>query len=95
MNLGQSDELPSRRGKLEGDELLESLQVLGVQFNVVVAGSLHPKGLDCTGAALVHGQAMGEVNHLILCTVDYQHWRCHLGHLVNTVKGKDREEDEG
>lgn len=84
MNPGLSAELPSGSGKLEGDELLESLQVLGVEFNVIVAGSLHPQGLHGARAALVHGQAVGEVDHLVLGTVDHQHWGCHLGHLVNT-----------
>ncbi len=93
MNPGLSAELPSGGGKLEGDELLESFQVLGIQFNVVVTGSLHPQGLDGTGAALVHGQAVGEVNHLILRTMDHQHWGRHLGHLVNTMEGKERERD--
>lgn len=80
----------SRGRKLEGDELLESLQVLSVQFDVIVAGSLHPQGLDGAGAALVHGQAMGEVDHLILSAVNYQHWGRHLGHLVNAGGEKDR-----
>lgn len=71
MNPGLSAELPSGGGKLEGDELLESVQVLSVQFNVVVAGSLHPQGLDSAGAALVHCQTVGEVDHLVLRTVDH------------------------
>lgn len=78
----------SRGGKLKGDELFEPLQVLRIQFNVIVASSLHPKRLDCTGTALIHGQAVGEVDDLIFCTVDYEHWGRHLGHFVNTVKGK-------
>lgn len=84
--------LPSRGGKLEGDELLESLQVLSVQFDVIVAGPLHPQGLDSTGAALVHGQTMGEVDHLVLGTVDHQHRGRHFGHLVNT--GEDKQKGE-
>lgn len=74
---------PSRGRQLEGDELLESLQVLSVQFDVVVAGSLHPQGLDGAGATLVHGQAVGEVDDLVLSAVNHQHWWRHLGHLVN------------
>lgn len=85
---GLSAQLPSRGGKLKGDKLLESLQVLGVKFDVVVTGSLHPQGLDSTWAALVHGQAMGEVNNFVLRTMDHQHWGGHLGYLVNTEGGK-------
>lgn len=95
MNPGLGAELPSGGGKLEGDKLLESLQVLCVQFNVVVAGSLDPQGLYSTGTALVHGQAMGEVDHLVLRTMDHQHWGRHLGHLVNTMEGKETKEIKG
>lgn len=79
-------------GKLEGDELLESLQVLSIQFDVIVAGSLHPQGFHGAGAALIHGQAVREVDDLILCTVDHQHWGSHLGHLINTVNGQEDRE---
>lgn len=82
--------LPSRGRKLEGDELLESLQVLSVQLDVIVAGPLHPQGLDGAGAALVHGQAMGEVDDLVLSAVNHQHWGRHLRHLVNAGGEKDR-----
>ena len=88
-------ELPSGSGKLKGDELLESLQVLGIQFDVVVASSLHPQGFDSTGAALVHGQTMREVDDLILRTVDHQHWGCHLGHFVNTAEREQTETYQG
>lgn len=90
-----SAELPSGGGKLKGDELLESLQVLGVQFNVVVAGSFHPQGLDGTGAALVHGQAVGEVDHLVFRAVDHKHRGRHFGHLVNTMEREETEKDYG
>lgn len=70
-------------GQLNGDELLESLQVLGVELDVVVPGALHPQGLHSTRAALVHSQAVREVDHLILRAVDHQHRRRHLGHLVD------------
>ena len=93
MNPGLMVELHSGGGKLKGDELLESLQALGVQFNIIVAGSLHPQGLDSTGAALVHGKTMRKINDLILCTMDHQHWGCHLGHLVNTVEEKETKRD--
>lgn len=53
-----------------------------------MAGPLHPQGLDSPGAALVHGQTMGEVDHLVLSTVDHQHWGRHFGHLVNTGEEK-------
>ncbi|TNN75631.1 hypothetical protein EYF80_014181 [Liparis tanakae] len=91
MNPGPSAALSSGCGKLKGDELFESLQVLGVQFNVVVTGALHPQRLDGAGAALVHGQAVGEVDDLVFRTVDHQHWGRHLGHLVNAVKQKETE----
>lgn len=83
---------PSRGGKLEGDELLESLQVLGVQFDVIVAGPLHPEGLHGAGAALVHGQAVGEVDDLVLGAVNHQHWGSHLRHLVNAGGGGERQD---
>lgn len=57
-------------------------------------GPLHPQGLHGPGAALVHGQAMGEVDDLILCPVDDQHGRSDFGYLVNAAErggvGRDR-----
>lgn len=84
-----SDQRPSRSGKLKGDELLQSLQVLSVQLDVVVARSLHPQGLHRTRATLIHSQAVGEVDHLVLCAMDHQDWRRHLGNLVNAEEGKE------
>ena len=81
-------------GQLKGDELLEPLQVLGVELNVVVAGPFHPQGLHSSRAALVDGQAVREVDHLILCAVNDQHGGRHLRHLINAAEqGGERERE--
>lgn len=59
--------------ELVADELLESLEVLAVELDVIVPGALHPQRLHGPLAALVQGQAMGEVDHLILRAVDHQY----------------------
>lgn len=43
----------------------------------------HPEGLYCSWTSLIHGQAMGEIDHLIFGTVDDQHRRGHFRDLVN------------
>lgn len=51
-------------------------------------GPLHPEGLHGAGAALVHGQAVGEVDDLVLRPVNDQHGGGDFRDLVNAV---DRE----
>lgn len=55
-------------------------------------GPFHPEGLHSSGTALVHCQAVGEVDDLILGAVDDQHGGGDLGYLVNAAerKGRDR-----
>lgn len=51
-----------------------------------MSGPFHPEGLHGSGTALVHGQAVGEVDDLVLCTVDDQHRRGDFRDLVNAAK---------
>lgn len=69
-------------------EAAQALQILAVQFNVVVSRSLHPEGLHSLGAALEQSQAVGEVNHLVLCPVDDEHRGRDFGHFLNAIKGE-------
>lgn len=46
-------------------------------------GPFHPERLHSSGTALVHCQAVGEVDDLILGAVDDQHGGGDLGYLVN------------
>lgn len=69
-------------------EAAQALQILAVQFNVVVSRSLHPERLHSLGAALEQSQAVGEVNHLVLCPVDDEHRGRDFGHFLNAEKGK-------
>lgn len=75
-------------GQIVRDEFAQPFEVLAVQFNVVVASALHPEGLDSLRAALVEGQTMGEVNHLILRAVDEEDRGGDPRHFVNAVGGK-------
>lgn len=43
----------------------------------------HPEGLHGPRTSLVHGQAVGEIDHLVFGTVDYQHRRGYFRDLVN------------
>lgn len=43
----------------------------------------NPQGLHGSGTALVHGQAVGEIDDLILCPVNDQHRRGNFRDLVN------------
>lgn len=69
-------------------EVAQALQILAVQFNVVVSRSLHPKRLHSFGAALEQSQAMGEVDHLVLRPVDDEHRGRDFGHFLNARRGK-------
>lgn len=69
-------------------EAAQALQILAVQFNVVVSRSLHPERLHGFGAALEQSQAVREVNHLVLCPVDDEHRGRDFGHFLNAESGK-------
>ncbi len=56
------------------NELFESLQVLSIELHVIVSGPLHPQWLHGTLTAFIQRQAMGEVDDLVLRTVDHQDW---------------------
>lgn len=72
------------------DEASQALQVLRVEFNVVVARPLHPQRLHGLGAKLEQRQAVGEVDHLVLGAVDDQHGRRDLGHFLDAAKKAQR-----
>lgn len=55
------------------DEPSQALQILAVQLNVIVSCPLHPQWLHSLGAALKESQAVGEVDHLVLCPMDDEH----------------------
>lgn len=55
---------------------------------------LNPQGLHSTGTALIHRQAMGEIDDLILGTVNDQHRRGDFRYLVNAAKQKGRGEKD-
>lgn len=56
------------------NKLFESLQVLSIELDIIVPGSLHPERFHWALAALIQCQAMGEVDDLVLCTMDYKYW---------------------
>lgn len=74
-------------GQFLPNETTQAFQVLAVQFDVVVSGSFHPQWLHGFGAALVQGQAMGKIYHLVLCPMDDQHWRRDFRHFLNAETG--------
>lgn len=76
---------------LLSNEVAQALQILAVQFNVIVSRSLHPERLHCLGAALKQSHAVGEVDHLVLCPVDDQHWGCDFRHFLYAKRGKENE----
>lgn len=74
-------------GQFLTDETTQAFQVLAVQFDVIVSGSLHPQRLHGFGAALVQGQPVGKIYHLVLRPMDDQHWRCDFRHFLNAEEG--------
>lgn len=81
--LGPATRLGALAGELLGDEAAQALQILAVELDVVVPGALHPQRLHGLGAALVEGQPVREVDHLVLRAVDDEHRRRDLGHLLD------------
>lgn len=75
-------------------EAAQALQILAVQFYVIVSRPLHPERLHGLGAALEQSQAVGEVDHLVLCPVDDEHWRRNFGHFLNAEMGKGGKKKE-
>lgn len=49
-------------------------------------GAFDPKGLHGPGTALIHCQAVGEINDLVLCPVNDQHRRGDFRYLVDAAK---------
>lgn len=77
-------------GQFLPNETTQAFQVLAVQFDVIVSGSLHPQRLHSFGAALVQGQPVGKIYHLILRPMDDQHWRCDFRHFLNAEEGTQK-----
>lgn len=63
--------MPLQVGKLMCHKLFEPLQVLSIQLYIVMSGSLHPERLNRTLTSFVQRQSVGEVDDLILCTMDH------------------------
>ena len=55
-------------------------------------GPFDPEGLHGSGAALVHGQAVGEVDDLVLGPMNDQHRRGDFRDLVNAADREGRGE---
>lgn len=51
-------------------------------------GPFDPEGLHSSGTALVHSEAMGEIDDFVLRPVNDQHRRRHLRYLVNAANRK-------
>lgn len=80
--------------QIVGDEFAQAFKVLAVQFNVVVASTLHPEGLHCLRAALKEGQTMGEINDLILCAMDEEDGRGNPRHFIDAVEREKKEKNQ-
>lgn len=68
---------------LLSNEAAQALQILAVQLNVIVSRSLHPERLHSLGAALEQSQAVGEVDHLVLCPMDDEHGGRDFGYFLD------------
>lgn len=79
-------------GQFLGDEFPKALEVLAVEFNVIVPGPVHPQRLHSLGAALEERQAVGEVDDFVLRTVDDEDRRGDFGDLLDAAKRVDGEE---
>lgn len=68
---------------LLSNEAAQALQILAVQLNVIVSRSLHPERLHSLGAALEQSQAVGEVDHFVLCPMDDENGGRDFGYFLN------------
>lgn len=80
------------RRHLLPDEAAQALQILAVQFNVIVSRPLHPQRLHRLGATLEQSQAVGEVDHLVFCPVDNQHRGRDFRNLLDAEEKKRKRE---
>lgn len=88
-------QLVALAGQLLGDEFPKALEVLAVEFNVIVPGPIHPQRLHSLGAAFEKRQAMGKVDDFILRAVDDEDRRGDFGDLFDAAKkvgGKEMRE---
>lgn len=80
-------------GQLLQDEAAQALQVLAVQFDVVMPRPLHPQRLHGFGAALEQGQAVREVDHLVLRPVNDEHRRRDFGNFLDAKNRQNVRKD--
>lgn len=60
-------------GKVDVYKPLESVKVLRIELDVVVASTFDPQWRKCTWTALVDREAVSEVNHFVFSAVDNKH----------------------
>lgn len=75
--------------KFMSHKLFQALQVRSIQLYIIVSRTLHPQRLHGPLAALVQGQSMGKINHLVLRTMDHQHRRSDFRDFIN-AEGKKK-----
>lgn len=68
------------------NKLFKSLQVLSIELHIIVSSSFDPEWLHGSLTTFVQSQTMGEVDDLILCAVDNEHWWCYLWNLIDAVE---------
>lgn len=81
--------------QLLSDKTSQTVQILAVQLNVVVSRSLHPEGLHGLRAALVQGQAVRKIDHLVLRPVDDENRRSDFRDFFDAEKGRERKRGSG
>ena len=69
--------------QFDAHEVFETIEVLAVHFDVVVAGALDPERINWLLALLVDRHAVREVDHFVLGAVDHENWRLDLRDLVD------------
>ena len=67
--------------------LPQPVQVLTIEFDVVVAGAFDPKGLYGPRAMFVNGESVAKVDHLVLRPVNHEDGRGDFGNFVDGGKG--------
>jgi hypothetical protein len=70
---------------LDADEVLQTIEILRVKFDIVVTGALYPQRFDSSRTFLVNGETVGEVNHFVFCSVNYENRGSDTCHLVDAT----------
>jgi len=70
------------------NETYQSLQVLFMQLNIIVSGTVDPQRLHCAWTTLIDHLTVRKVNNFVVGSMDDENHRRNAGHFINATNSK-------